>query len=86
MTAHLSGLFLLGRILPGVAVGVALVLSFTAIRSVSHHNQFGKALGVWNLLILATFLTGSLLGVLMADNSSRLDRGMAPLMALSCRS
>jgi hypothetical protein len=46
MTAHLAGLFLLGRILPGVAVGGALVLSFTAMRSESHHKQFGEELGV----------------------------------------
>jgi hypothetical protein len=84
MTAHLAGLLLLGRILPGVAVGGAVVLSFTAMRRVSHHNQFGKALGVWNLLILATCLTGSLWGGLMADNSCRLALGLVPLMALIC--
>ncbi len=46
MTAHRSGLFVLGRIVPGVAVGDALVLPITAMRYVSHHNQFGKALGI----------------------------------------
>lgn len=80
MAAPHAGLFLLGRALAGIAVGGVLVLSFAAVRCVSQPNQLGKALGVWNLLILATFLAGSLL----ADTSWRLALGLVPLIALRC--
>ncbi len=50
MAAPNPGLFLLGRALAGIAVGGVLVLSFAAVRCVSHPKQLGKALGVWNLL------------------------------------
>ena len=82
MVAPHAGLFLLGRALAGIAVGGVLVLSFAAVRCVSQPNQLGKALGVWNLLILATFLAGSLLGGLLADTSWRLALGLVPLIAL----
>jgi MFS family permease len=78
------GLFLLGRALAGIAVGGVLVLSFAAVRCVSQPNQLGKALGMWNLLMLATFLAGSLLGGVLADSSWRLALGLVPLMALIC--
>jgi MFS family permease len=84
MAAPHAGLFLLGRALAGIAVGGVLVLSFAAVRCVSQPNQLGKALGVWNLLILATFLAGSLLGGLLADTSWRLALGLVPLIALLC--
>ena len=84
IAAHHAGLFLLGRALAGIAVGGVLVLSFAAVRCVSQSNQLGKALGVWNLLILATFLAGSLLGGLLADSSWRLALALVPLMALIC--
>jgi predicted MFS family arabinose efflux permease len=60
MAAPNAGLFLLGRAIAGIAVGGVLVLSFAAVRCVSHPEQLGKALGVWNLLILAGFIAGSL--------------------------
>ena len=84
MAAPNAGLFLLGRALAGIAVGGVLVLSFAAVRCVSHPKQLGKALGVWNLLILAGFISGSLLGGVLADSSWRLALGLVPLIALLC--
>jgi MFS family permease len=84
MAAPNAGLFLLGRAIAGIAVGGVLVLSFAAVRCVSHPEQLGKALGVWNLLILAGFIAGSLLGGLLADSSWRLALGLVPLIALLC--
>ena len=84
LTAPNAGLFLLGRALAGIAVGGVLVLSFAAVRCVSQTNQLGKALGVWNLWILSTFLAGSLVGGALADSSWRLALGLVPLMALIC--
>ena len=79
-----AGLFLLGRALAGIAVGGVLVLSFAAVRSVSNTNQLGKALGLWNLVILAAFMVGSLLGGELANSSWRLALGLVPLLALIC--
>jgi MFS family permease len=84
LAAPHAGLFLLGRALAGIAVGGVLVLSFAAVRCVSQPQQLGKALGVWNLLILATFLAGSLLGGLLANSSWRLALALVPLIALLC--
>jgi MFS family permease len=84
LAAPNAGLFLLGRAIAGIAVGGVLVLSFAAVRCVSHPEQLGKALGVWNLLILAGFIAGSLLGGLLADSSWRLALGLVPLIALLC--
>ena len=84
LAAPHAALFLLGRALAGIAVGGVLVLSFAAVRCVSQPQQLGKALGVWNLLILATFLAGSLLGGVLADSSWRLALGLVPLIALLC--
>jgi len=84
MAAPNAGLFLLGRALAGIAVGGVLVLSFAAVRSVSNTNQLGKALGLWNLVILAAFMVGSLLGGELANSSWRLALGLVPLLALIC--
>lgn len=84
LAAPNANLFLLGRALAGIAVGGVLVLSFAAVRCVSRPNQLGKALGVWNLLILAGFIAGSLLGGVLADSSWRLALGLVPLIALLC--
>ena len=84
MAAPHAGLFLLGRALAGIGVGGVLVLSLAAVRCVSHPSQLGKALGVWNLLILAAFIAGSLLGGLLANSSWRLALGLVPLIALLC--
>lgn len=84
MAAPNAGLFLLGRALAGIAVGGVLVLSFAAVRSVSNTNQLGKALGLWNLVILAAFMAGSLLGGELANSSWRLALGLVPLLALIC--
>ena len=84
LAAPNANLFLLGRALAGIAVGGVLVLSFAAVRCVSRPNQLGKALGVWNLLILAGFIAGSLLGGVLANSSWRLALGLVPLIALLC--
>jgi MFS family permease len=82
LAAPNANLFLLGRALAGIAVGGVLVLSFAAVRCVSRPNRLGKALGVWNLLILAGLIAGSLLGGVLADSSWRLALGLVPLIAL----
>ncbi|MBW0182090.1 MAG: MFS transporter [Vulcanococcus sp.] len=84
LAAPNANLFLLGRALAGIAVGGVLVLSFAAVRCVSRPNQLGKDLGVWNLLILAGFIAGSLLGGVLANSSWRLALGLVPLIALLC--
>ena len=84
MAAPHAGLFLLGRALAGIAVGAVLVLSFAAVGVVSRPDQLGKALGLWNLLIIAGFIAGSLLGGLLANHSWRLALGLVPLLAMVC--
>jgi MFS family permease len=79
-----AGLFLLGRALVGIGVGAVLALTFASVRFVSSPDQLGKALGVWNLLIIAGFIGGSLLGGVLADSSWRLALGLVPLIALLC--
>ena len=54
------------------------------MRLVSKPEQLGKALGIWNLLIILGFIGGSLLGGGLADSSWRLALGLVPLVALLC--
>jgi len=54
------------------------------VRFVSRPEDLGKALGVWNLLIIVGFIAGSLLGGVLADSNWRLALGLVPLMALLC--
>lgn len=84
LSAPNAGLFLLGRALVGIGVGAALALSFAAVRFVSRPEQLGKALGIWNLLIIVGFIGGSLLGGVLADSSWRLALGLVPVIALLC--
>jgi MFS family permease len=79
-----AALFLLGRALVGIGVGAVLALTFASVRFVSRPEQLGKALGVWNLLIIVGFIGGSLLGGVLADSSWRLALGLVPLIALLC--
>ena len=84
MAAPHAGLFLLGRALAGIAVGAVLVLSFAAVGAVSRPEELGKALGLWNLLNIAGFIAGSLLGGVLANSSWRLALGLVPLIAMVC--
>jgi MFS family permease len=84
LTAPSAGLFLIGRALVGIGVGAVLALTFAAVRFVSRPEQLGQALGVWNLLIIAGFIGGSLLGGVLADRSWRLALGLVPVIALVC--
>jgi MFS family permease len=84
LTAPTAAVFLLGRALVGVGVGSALASSFAAVRCVSRPNQLGQALGLWNSLIIAGFIGGSLLGGWLADSSWRLALGLVPLIAVLC--
>ena len=84
MAAPHAGLFLLGRALAGIAVGAVLVLSFAAVGVVSRPDQLGKALGVWHLWTITSFIAASLLGGVLANNSWRLALGLVPLLALLC--
>ncbi len=84
LTAPSAGLFLLGRALVGIGLGAVLALSFAAVRFVSRPKQLGKALGIWNLLIIVGFIGGSLLGGVLAASSWRLALGLVPLIALLC--
>ena len=70
--------------LVGIGVGAVLALTFAAVRFVSRPEQLGKALGIWNLLIIAGFIAGSLLGGVLADSSWRLALALVPLIALVC--
>lgn len=84
LTAPSAGFFLLGRALVGIGVGAVLALSFASVRFVSKPEQLGQALGIWNLLIIAGFIGGSLLGGVLADSSWRLALALVPLIALLC--
>jgi len=84
LAAPHAAMFLLGRALVGIGVGAVLALTFAAVRFVSRPEQLGQALGVWNLLIIAGFIGGSLLGGVLADSSWRLALGLVPLIALLC--
>ncbi|MEB3350685.1 MAG: MFS transporter, partial [Cyanobacteriota bacterium] len=84
LAAPNAGLFLLGRAVVGIGVGAVLALTFAAVRFVSRTELLGKALGVWNLLIIAGCIGGSLLGGVLADSSWRLALGLVPLIALLC--
>lgn len=84
LLAPTAGLFLLGRALVGIALGSILAASFAAVRFVSRPEQLGRALGLWNLLIVAGFILGSLLGGVLADSSWRLALGLVPVIALLC--
>jgi MFS family permease len=84
LAAPNAGLFLVGRALVGIGVGAVLALTFASVRFVSKPEQLGKALGVWNLLIIAGFIGGSLLGGVLADSSWRLALGLVPVIALLC--
>ncbi|CAK6697575.1 MFS transporter [Synechococcus sp. CCY9201] len=84
LVAPSAALFLLGRALVGIGVGAVLALTFASVRCVSRPDQLGKALGMWNLLIIAGFIGGSLLGGVLADSSWRLALGLVPLIALLC--
>ena len=84
LAAPSAGLFLLGRALVGIGVGAVLALTFASVRFVSKPEELGKALGVWNLLIIVGFIGGSLLGGVLADSSWRLALGLVPVIALVC--
>lgn len=83
-SAPSAPLFLLGRALVGIALGSILAASFAAVRSVSRPEQLGQALGLWNLLIIAALVVGSLLGGWLADSSWRLALALVPLISLLC--
>ena len=84
LLAPSAPLFLLGRALVGIGVGSALASSFAAVRAVSRPEELGRSLGLWNLLIIAGFVVGSLLGGWLADSSWRLALGLVPLISLLC--
>lgn len=79
-----AGLFLLGRAIAGIGMGSVLAASFAAVRFVVRADQLTKALGLWNLVIVAGFIGGSLLGGVLADSSWRLALGLVPLLSLLC--
>lgn len=84
LAAPNAGVFLLGRGLTGIAMGSVLAASFAAVRAVGAPGQLARDLGLWNLLIIAGFVVGSLLGGVLADSSWRLAMGLVPLISLLC--
>ena len=84
LTAPNAALFLLGRALVGIGVGAVLALTFASVRFVSKPHELGRALGLWNLLIIVGFIGGSLLGGVLADSSWRRALGLVPVIALMC--
>ena len=79
-----AGLFLLGRALTGIALGSVLAASFASVRFVSSPKTLASALGLWNLLIVAGFIIGSLLGGSLASVNWRLAMGLVPLISGLC--
>lgn len=84
VAAPSAPVFLLGRALAGIALGSVLAGTFAAVRSVCEPEKLGSALGFWNLVIIAGFVAGSLLGGWLADSSWRLALALVPLIALLC--
>jgi MFS family permease len=80
MAAPVTGWFLLGRALTGIALGGVLAASYAAVRDCCRPEQLARALGLWNLLIVMGFVAGSLVGGWLADSGWRLAMGLVPLV------
>ena len=65
-----TGLFLVGRAFTGIALGSVLAATFAAVRFVSTPQTLGRALGLWNLLIIIGFILGSLAGGTLEQRGS----------------
>jgi len=79
-----TGLFLVGRAFTGIALGSVLAATFAAVRFVSTPQTLGRALGLWNLLIIIGFILGSLAGGTLANLSWRLAMALVPLISALC--
>ena len=75
-----AGLFLVGRVLTGIALGSVLTSTFASVRAVSPPGRISEALGLWNLLIVVGFILGSLIGGWMANVHWRLAMALVPLI------
>ena len=82
MLAPAADVFLLGRALTGIALGSVLTGTFASVRAVSKPGQVSAALGLWNLLIVVGFISGSLIGGWMAVMHWRLAMALVPLICL----
>ena len=75
-----AGLFLLGRALTGIALGSVLTSTFASVRFVTPAAGVSAALGLWNLLIVVGFISGSLIGGWMATINWRLSFLLVPII------
>ena len=82
MLAPAADVFLLGRALTGIALGSVLTGTFASVRAVSRPGHVSAALGLWNLLIVVGFISGSLIGGWMAVMHWRLAMALVPLICL----
>ncbi len=80
MLASEAGIFLIGRALTGIALGSVLTSTFASVRFVTPTAGVSAALGLWNLLIVVGFITGSLIGGWMATIDWRLAFLLVPLI------
>jgi len=80
MLSSEAGLFLLGRALTGIALGSVLTSTFASVRFVTPDAGLNAALGIWNLLIVVGFISGSLIGGGMATISWRLAFLLVPII------
>jgi len=84
MSAPCDEVFLVGRAIAGVGMGSVLAAAFAAVRFVVRPEQLTQSLGLWNLVMVAGFIGGSLLGGVLADSSWRLALGLVPVLSLLC--
>ena len=82
MLANEAGLFLLGRALTGIALGSVLTSTFASVRYVTSAAGVSAALGLWNLLIVVGFISGSLIGGWMAAIDWRLAFVLVPMICI----
>jgi MFS family permease len=73
--------YMLGRAIAGVGVGAALAAAFAYVRFVAGTKDLASALGLWNLAMVLTFMTGAVTGGYLANHNWRLAMLLVPVLA-----
>lgn len=73
-----------GRALAGIGVGAILAASFAYVRFVAKPGRVAPALGLWNLVLVAFFIVGSLIGGQLATLDWRVAMLLVPVICGIC--
>lgn len=76
--------YLAGRALAGIGVGATLAASFAYVRFVARPGKVAAALGLWNLVLVAFFIVGSLIGGQLASIDWRIAMLLVPVVSAIC--